>query len=226
VFLATPPLWRVSGAFSFRALATNHAWRRPAQVHESLDSSLVFDSGMASPFLARPSRSMSPPATDAPTPARSSSVPVANKPILFYGLEDMASAGHRRYRHHRGRHPRRDQSRGGRRISIGASHVTYTLLRRPHFGLAHCVLIARNFPRRRRLRDVVSRDNLLQQGLTEFTQRFAAARTADSAAAQRPRSSSHMSIDPTPVRRGRSGLTAVSSRLVRETKPTRRPISP
>ena len=47
-------------------------------------------------------------------------VPIANKPILFYGLEDMAAAGHHRHRHRRRRHPRRDRGRGRRRLAVRA----------------------------------------------------------------------------------------------------------
>ena len=46
-------------------------------------------------------------------------VPVANKPILFYGIEDMVAAGITRDRHHRRRHRRRDRGRGRRRLPLG-----------------------------------------------------------------------------------------------------------
>jgi glucose-1-phosphate thymidylyltransferase len=103
-------------------------------------------------------------------------VPVANKPILFYGLEDMASAGIVDIGIIVG--DTRDEIKAavgdGSRWGV---HVTYIPQEAP-LGLAHCVLIARNF-----LGDddfvMYLGDNLLQQGLTEFTQRFAAARTAD-----------------------------------------------
>lgn len=100
-------------------------------------------------------------------------VPVANKPILFYGIEDMAEAGIHEIGIIVG--DTRDEiiaavgdgSRWGVR-------VTYLPQEAP-LGLAHCVLIAREF-----LADddfvMYLGDNLLQQGLTEFIGRFEAAR--------------------------------------------------
>ena len=42
-------------------------------------------------------------------------VPVANKPVLFYGIEAMADGRHRRGRHHHRARDRRRDPRGGRR---------------------------------------------------------------------------------------------------------------
>jgi glucose-1-phosphate thymidylyltransferase len=105
-------------------------------------------------------------------------VPVANKPILFYGIEDMATAGITDIGIIIGdtgdeiRAAAGDGSRWGVRI-------TYIPQDEP-LGLAHCVLIARNF-----LGDddfvMYLGDNMLQQGLTEFVERFDAARSADAA---------------------------------------------
>jgi len=96
-------------------------------------------------------------------------VPVANKPILFYGIEDMVAA---------------DISEigiivGDSREEITAAvgdgsrwgvHVTYLPQEAP-LGLAHCVLIARDF-----LADddfvMYLGDNMLQQGLREFVEGF------------------------------------------------------
>ena len=96
-------------------------------------------------------------------------VPIANKPVLFYGIEDMADAGitdiaivvgdtHQEIREAVG-----DGSR------FGVS-VTYIRQQAP-LGLAHCVLIARDF-----LGDdcfvMYLGDNMLEQGLAEFVERF------------------------------------------------------
>ena len=96
-------------------------------------------------------------------------VPIANKPVLFYGIEDMADAGitdiaivvgdtHQEIREAVG-----DGSR------FGVS-VTYIRQEAP-LGLAHCVLIARDF-----LGDdcfvMYLGDNMLEQGLAEFVERF------------------------------------------------------
>ena len=96
-------------------------------------------------------------------------VPVANKPILFYGLESMAEAGIREVGIIVGDTAAEvmaavgDGSRWGMR-------VTYIPQDAP-LGLAHCVLIARDF-----LGDddfvMYLGDNLLQQGLVEFVERF------------------------------------------------------
>jgi glucose-1-phosphate thymidylyltransferase len=103
-------------------------------------------------------------------------VPIANKPILFYGIEDMAAAGideigiiiapatGGEIRDHVG-----DGSQFGVRI-------TWIVQDEP-LGLAHCVLIARDF-----LGDddfvMYLGDNMLEQGLTEFVEQFEGARHA------------------------------------------------
>ena len=98
-------------------------------------------------------------------------VPVANKPILFYGIEDMAEAGVKQI---------------GIVVSIGDTgaeimaavgdgsrwgvEVTYIRQEAP-LGLAHCVFIAREF-----LGDddfvMYLGDNLLLEGIREFVDRF------------------------------------------------------
>ena len=100
-------------------------------------------------------------------------VPVANKPILYYGIEGMAEAGI----HNIGiivgdtRAAIMEAVGDGSRWGV---RVTYLPQEAP-LGLAHCVLIARDY-----LGDdefvMYLGDNLLQQGLTEFVDRFAAAR--------------------------------------------------
>jgi glucose-1-phosphate thymidylyltransferase len=107
-------------------------------------------------------------------------VPVANKPILFYGIEDMAAAGITDIGIIIGetgdeiRAAVGDGSRWGVRITYLPQHEP--------LGLAHCVLIARDF-----LADddfvMYLGDNMLQQGLTEFVERFESARAADTAKA-------------------------------------------
>ena len=104
-------------------------------------------------------------------------VPVANKPILFYGLEDMASAGIVDIGIIVG--DTRDEIMAavgdGSRWGV---RVTYIPQDAP-LGLAHCVLIAQEFLGNDDFVMYLG-DNLLQQGLTEFTERFAAARAGDS----------------------------------------------
>jgi glucose-1-phosphate thymidylyltransferase len=102
-------------------------------------------------------------------------VPVANKPILFYGLEDMAAAGITEVGVIVGesgaeiRQAVGDGSRWGLR-------VTFIDQAEP-LGLAHCVLIARDF-----LGDdefvLYLGDNMLQQGLADLVERFEAERAA------------------------------------------------
>lgn len=100
-------------------------------------------------------------------------VPVANKPILFYGIEDMVEAGISEIGIITGdtgpeiREAVGDGSRWG-------AKVTYIPQEAP-LGLAHCVLIARDF-----LGDddfvMYLGDNLLRQGIAEFVERFEADR--------------------------------------------------
>src|SRR5690349_20593801 len=96
-------------------------------------------------------------------------VPVANKPILFYGIEDMVEAGIKEIGIIVGdtadeiKAAVEDGSRWG-------VEVTYIPQDAP-LGLAHCVLIARDF-----LGDddfvMYLGDNLLRQGIAEFVDTF------------------------------------------------------
>jgi glucose-1-phosphate thymidylyltransferase len=108
-------------------------------------------------------------------------VPVANKPILFYGIEDMADAGIRDIGIIVG------DTRGEIMAAVGDGsrfgvRVTYIPQDEP-LGLAHCVLIARDF-----LADddfvMYLGDNMLQQGLKEFVGTFEAARRVSGTSAQ------------------------------------------
>ena len=103
-------------------------------------------------------------------------VPVANKPILFYGIEDMAAAGITDIGIIVG--DTRDEIIAA--VGDGSAwgvRVTYIPQDSPD-GLAHCVVIARDF-----LGDddfvMYLGDNLLEQGLSEFVDRFEAARARD-----------------------------------------------
>ena len=96
-------------------------------------------------------------------------VPVANKPILFYGIEDIVEAGIRDVGIIVGETADeiREAAGDGSRWGID---ITYIAQDEP-LGLAHCVLIARDF-----LGDddfvMYLGDNMLQQGLSEFVERF------------------------------------------------------
>ena len=103
-------------------------------------------------------------------------VPVANKPILFYGIEAMVSGGITEIGVIVG--DTRDEVMGalGDGSRFGAS-ITYVPQEQP-LGLAHCVLIARDF-----LGDddfvMYLGDNLLEQDLGAFVEAFEAARGGD-----------------------------------------------
>jgi len=103
-------------------------------------------------------------------------VPVANKPILFYGIEDMAASGIHDIGIIVGDTRDAIIAAVGDGSRWGVS-VTYLPQEAP-LGLAHCVLIAGEF-----LQDddfvMYLGDNLLQQGLSEFIDGFEAARSAD-----------------------------------------------
>jgi glucose-1-phosphate thymidylyltransferase len=104
-------------------------------------------------------------------------VPVANKPILFYGIEDMARAGIRQVGIVVGETAPEIEAAVGDGSTFGVD-VTYLPQEAP-LGLAHAVLIAREF-----LGDdsfaMYLGDNLLQQSLVGFVERFEAdLRSAD-----------------------------------------------
>jgi glucose-1-phosphate thymidylyltransferase len=101
-------------------------------------------------------------------------VPVANKPILFYGLEAVAEAGIKDVGIIVG------DTAAEIRAAVGdgsrwALDVTYIPQEAP-LGLGHCVLIARDF-----LGDddfvMYLGDNLIRQGVKEFVDRFEAERS-------------------------------------------------
>jgi glucose-1-phosphate thymidylyltransferase len=100
-------------------------------------------------------------------------VPVANKPILFYGLEQMAEAGITEVGIIVGDTAPEITAAVGSGERWGLE-VTYLRQEAP-MGLAHCVLIARDF-----LEDddfvMYLGDNLLRQGVRPFVELFKSAR--------------------------------------------------
>jgi glucose-1-phosphate thymidylyltransferase len=102
-------------------------------------------------------------------------VPVANKPILFYGIEDMVAAGIKQIGIVVGETAPEIVAAVGDGSRWGAE-VTYIAQDAP-LGLAHCVLIARDF-----LGDddfvVYLGDNMLQQRLDGLVTKFEAERAA------------------------------------------------
>jgi glucose-1-phosphate thymidylyltransferase len=96
-------------------------------------------------------------------------VPVANKPILFYGIEDMVAAGITQIGIITGETGPEVMEAVGDGSRFGAE-ITYIPQDEP-LGLAHCVLIARDF-----LGDddfvMYLGDNMLQQGLDGFVKVF------------------------------------------------------
>jgi glucose-1-phosphate thymidylyltransferase len=96
-------------------------------------------------------------------------VPVANKPILFYGIEDMAAAGITDIGIVVGETAAEIEAAVGDGSAFGV-RVTYLPQEAP-LGLAHAVLVARDF-----LGDdcfaMYLGDNMLQQSLAGFVERF------------------------------------------------------
>lgn len=103
-------------------------------------------------------------------------VPVANKPILFYGIEAMVSAGITEIGVIVGDTRDEVMAALGDGSAFGAA-ITYLPQDQP-LGLAHCVLIARDF-----LGDddfvMYLGDNLLEQDLAAFVDAFRTARAGD-----------------------------------------------
>ena len=96
-------------------------------------------------------------------------VPVANKPILFYGIEDMVEAGITEIGIITGETGPEIRAAVGDGSRWGAT-VTYIPQESP-LGLAHCVLIAREFLGEDDFVMYLG-DNLLRQGIAEFVERF------------------------------------------------------
>ena len=96
-------------------------------------------------------------------------VPIANKPILFYGLEDMVAAGITDIGIVVGDTHAEIEAAVGDGSRFGA-RVTYIPQDAP-LGLAHCVLIARDFLGADDF-VVYLGDNMLQQGIEEFISGF------------------------------------------------------
>src|SRR6266508_4701187 len=103
-------------------------------------------------------------------------VPVANKPILFYGIEAMVDAGIKEIGVITGSTGPEVRAALGDGSDFGAK-ITYIPQDAP-LGLAHCVLIARDF-----LGDddfvMYLGDNLLEQDLGAFVDAFEQARAGD-----------------------------------------------
>ena len=96
-------------------------------------------------------------------------VPVANKPILFYGLEHMIDAGIREFGIVVGDTAEEIKEVVGDGGRWGVD-ITYIQQAEP-LGLGHCVLISRDF-----LGDddfiMYLGDNMIQQGVSRFVERF------------------------------------------------------
>jgi glucose-1-phosphate thymidylyltransferase len=110
-------------------------------------------------------------------------VPIANKPILFYGIEDMARAGITDIGIIVGDTRAEIIAAVGDGSRFGV-HITYIPQDAP-LGLAHCVRIARDF-----LGDedfvMYLGDNMLEQGLSSFVDEFEGARSRAAADGTEP----------------------------------------
>jgi glucose-1-phosphate thymidylyltransferase len=96
-------------------------------------------------------------------------VPIANKPILFYGIEDMAAAGITEIGIIIGDTGDEIRAAVGDGSTFGVS-VTYIPQDAP-LGLAHCVLIASDFLGADDFIMYLG-DNMLEQGLSDFVTKF------------------------------------------------------
>ncbi len=134
-------------------------------------------------------------------------VPVANKPILFFGIEDMAEAGITEIGIIVGDTADEIEAAVGDGAEWGVE-VTYIRQDEP-LGLAHCVLIARDF-----LGDddfvMYLGDNLLRQGIKEFVDAFEAERrqAAGGGAGEAPAAQILLARVPDPQRFGVAELDA------------------
>ena len=154
-------------------------------------------------------------------------VPVANKPILFYGIEAHGRRRHHRDRHRRRRHRRRGQAAVGDGSRFGVE-VTYIPQDAP-LGLAHCRADRRRVPRRRRLRHVPGRQHApagahrVRRPVRGRPQAARAHPTLDGR--QQPPSAQILLCkvaDPQRVRRGRAWTPTATSSAWSRSRPTRR----
>jgi glucose-1-phosphate thymidylyltransferase len=110
-------------------------------------------------------------------------VPVANKPILFYGIEDMVAAGIKQIGIIVAETSEEIEDVVGDGSRWGAE-ISYIPQEAP-LGLAHCVLIAQEF-----LGDdsfvMYLGDNLLEQSLNDFVEAFESARARDAGSSVQP----------------------------------------
>lgn len=131
-------------------------------------------------------------------------VPVANKPILFYGIESIVSAGITEIGVIVGDTRDEVMAALGDGSQFGA-RITFIPQDAP-LGLAHCVLIARDF-----LRDdpfvMYLGDNLLEQDLASFVRAFETARSG----AQPPTAQILLKQVPDPHRFGIAELDAADN---------------
>jgi len=127
-------------------------------------------------------------------------VPVANKPILFYGIEDMVEAGITEIGIITGDTGPEIRAAVGDGSKWGAK-VTYISQDAP-LGLAHCVLIARDFLGEEDFVMYLG-DNLLRQGIAEFVEKFERDRsTSGEADGDRPSAQILLARVPDPQRFG------------------------
>ena len=155
-------------------------------------------------------------------------VPIANKPILFYGIEDMVAAGIKEIGIIVGDTARRDRGRGRRRLAVRASRSPTSPRTRRSASRTACSSPATSSATT--TSSCTSATTCSQQDLQEFVDRVRgrsgpAARAGDEAATRRPRRScSRTSTTPRSSASPRSTPTATSSGWSRS-RPTRRPTS-
>lgn len=96
-------------------------------------------------------------------------VPVANKPILFYCIDDMVEAGITDIGIITGQTASEVRDAVGDGSQFGAT-ITFIHQEEP-LGLAHCLIVAKDFLGNDDFVMLLG-DNLIEQGLVEFTQMF------------------------------------------------------
>lgn len=136
-------------------------------------------------------------------------VPIANKPILFYGIEAMAAAGIHEIGIIIGDTGDEVRAAVGDGSQFGVS-VTYIAQDAP-LGLAHCVLIAGDYLGADEFVMYLG-DNMLEQGLRDFVARFEAERTPGT---ERPAARILLAKVPNPSSFGVAELAADGGSVVR-----------